>query len=297
MAHRFGSRHTETKLHALEKYLRAYSTALKKLKNKNIRLTYFDAFAGTGDIQIADADATLLDSVDDYSPFIKGSAQRALELKTAFDCYVFVEKSKRKIADLKRLCSEHPDIAERVDVRAGDANKQLQSFCKDTDWARNRAVVFLDPYGNQVSWETIVTIAETKAIDLWYLFPAGLGVHRQIAAKGSVHETHEASLDKLLGTPDWRNDFIETKPVNDLFGSREIQEKRATVESITRFAAKRMKEVFKGGVLDEWLPLGSRRIHMYSLMFAWANSSKKASQLAETLAHAVLRSKRDGRTK
>jgi hypothetical protein len=41
----------------------------------------------------------------------------------------------------------------------------------------------------------------------------------------------------------------------------------------------RMKQVFRGGVLDEWLPLGSRNIHMYSLLFAWANPSPKAPHL------------------
>jgi three-Cys-motif partner protein len=147
-----------------------------------------------------------------------------------------------------------------------------------------------------VSWETIIAIAATEAIDLWYLFPAGLGVYRQISKSGDIHETHEASLDKLFGTHEWRNVFVETQSENDLFEARENRKKQATVESVTRFMAERMRTVFKGGVLDEWLPLGSKGIHMYSLMFAWANPSKKA-KLAGKLARAVLRSNKDGRTK
>lgn len=287
MAQRFGGEHTKAKLEALEKYLRAYSTALNRQK---FRLIYFDAFAGTGDIQIADADAALLEGVDDYSPFVKGSAQRALELGEAFDTYIFVERSRRKIADLKRLRNEHASIADRIDIRQGDANKELKRFCLETDWRRNRAVVFLDPYGNEVIWDTIAAIAQTKAIDLWYLFPAGLGVYRQISRKGGIHKTHIASLDKLLGTTAWREVFVETVKIDDLFGSREVEEKRATVDSVTRFALERMKKVFMGGVLDEWLPLGSKGIHMYSLIFAWANPSPKA-KLAEKLSRAVLRKK------
>lgn len=57
-----------------------------------------------------------------------------------------------------------------------------------------------------------------------------------------------------------------------------------------------MGQIFKGGVLDEWLPLGSRGIHMYSLVFAWANPREKA-KLAGKLAKAVLGSVRRGRTK
>lgn len=43
--HEFGSQSTELKLSIVEKYLRAYTTALK---GKFLQLWYFDAFAGTG---------------------------------------------------------------------------------------------------------------------------------------------------------------------------------------------------------------------------------------------------------
>jgi len=284
--HKFGGQHTDEKLDKLQAYLGAYSTALK---HQNFRLIFFDAFAGTGDIKIGD-DAPLLQSVDEYQPFIHGSARRALKLSTAFDQYVFVEKSRNKIKELTQLKDEFPELANRITINQGDANTELQTFCAQTDWSASRAVVFLDPYGNQVVWETLVAIAETKAIDLWYLFPAGLGVYRQISSRKGVHETHVASLDKMLGTTEWQDVFIQTRPIEDLFGTRESQQRAATVESVTQFMADRMKTVFKGGVLDEWLPLGSRRIHMYSLMFAWANPSERAA-LAGKLARAVLRSK------
>lgn len=43
---------------------------------------------------------------------------------------------------------------------------------------RRRAVVFLDPFGMQVEWRTIERIGQTKAIDLWILFPLGVAVNR-----------------------------------------------------------------------------------------------------------------------
>jgi three-Cys-motif partner protein len=104
----------------------------------------------------------------------------------------------------------------------------LQKFCSERDWQSTRAVVFLDPYGNQVKWQTIEAIAATRAIDLWYLFPAGLGVHRQIAGDGTIDRTHEASLDELFGTRDWRTSFVEVKKEEDLFGSRDVASKIAT---------------------------------------------------------------------
>jgi three-Cys-motif partner protein len=46
----------------------------------------------------------------------------------------------------------------------------MRKIC-DNDWRSHRAVLFLDPYGMQVEWQTIEAIAKTAAIDLWLLFP------------------------------------------------------------------------------------------------------------------------------
>jgi three-Cys-motif partner protein len=289
---KFGSAHTEQKLGKLDEYLKAYSTALKHQK---FRLTFFDAFAGTGDIQIA-PEASLLEGIDDYSPFISGSAHRALQLGTAFDEYIFVEKSRSKSKALNELKIQYSKVADRISILCADANEELLKFCVRTDWNECRAVVFLDPYGNQVKWTTIEAVARTRAIDLWYLFPAGLGVHRQIGKNATVHASHESSLDDMFGTREWRNAFIEEQAGADLFGAVSGFAKVATPKSITLFMIERMRQIFKGGVLDEWMPLGSRGIHMYSLIFAWANPSEKA-KLAGKLAKAVLRSSRRGRPK
>lgn len=290
---KFGGKHTEQKLVSLEEYLRAYTTALR---SQGFRLVFFDGFAGTGDIEVGSGGASLF-SGEDYRPFIEGSAQRALRLKESFDEYVFVEKSSSKVSELEALKVQFAEISDRIRIICGDSNIELKRFCADQNWARTRAVVFLDPFGNQVEWNTIVEVANTKAIDLWYLFPAGLGVHRQISRGGTVDKTHEASLDSLMGAADWRTEFISSDVSPDLFEvSRTVPRKTATPDSITRFMIKRMKGVFEGGVLDQWLPLGSRGVHMYSLIFAWANPSPKA-KLAGKLAAAVLRSRAVGRAK
>lgn len=196
---RFGSAHTEEKLGKLEEYLRAYCTALK---HQNFRLLYFDAFAGTGDIQVA-PESSLLKPVGDYSPFIEGSVHRALRRGTAFDQYIFVESSQAKVQALQALKHQYKDVADRILIRQSDANDELQRFCAETKWTNTRAVVFLDPYGNQVKWTTIKAIAETQAVDLWYLFPAGLGVYRQIGKDAHV-ETDErmAEIAKRCGFSD-----------------------------------------------------------------------------------------------
>jgi three-Cys-motif partner protein len=118
---RFGSEHTDQKLEKLEDYLKAFSTALK---HQGFHLVFFDAFAGTGDIQIGSA-SELLESVEEYSPFIQGSAGRALQLGAAFDEYVFVEKSRAKANVLELLKQTYPTIADRISIRRADANEAL----------------------------------------------------------------------------------------------------------------------------------------------------------------------------
>jgi three-Cys-motif partner protein len=183
MPQQFGASHTEEKLDKLEAYLKVFTTALK---HQRFRLVYLDTFAGTPEIDVGATKSPLL--FDDFRPFLQGSSRRALRFGRAFDAYIFVDRRKQNIAELISLREEFPDLVERIDIRHADANGELQKFC--SKWPiGQRAVVFLDPYGNQVEWKTIEAIARTKAIDLWYLFPAGLGVHRQISGDGTVHWT------------------------------------------------------------------------------------------------------------
>jgi len=290
---KFGGSHTEQKLAALQAYLKAYTTAL----SKRFKLAYFDAFAGTGEIELTQGSVPLIDGAE-VRTFIPGSARLALECEPKFHQYLLVEKSPEKARDLQKLKDDHAAIADRIQIISGEANAELQAFCRNRDWDEWRAIVFLDPYGNQVNWETIAAIAATPAIDLWYLFPSGLGVHRQIGRDGSIHYTHGDSIDALLGTTEWRDTFVQTQSEPDLFsGERQRTKKTATPESITNFMINRMRGVFRGVVLDEWLPLGARNVTMYSLIFASANPSPKAKELSSKLAKAVLRSKKSGRTK
>jgi three-Cys-motif partner protein len=281
----FGGVHTQEKLRVLERYLSAYQ---KVLKNTSFVTVFFDAFAGTGEIPIEETGG-LFQDVEEAEPFIEGSARRALGVKPPFASYVFVERSKRKAVLLERLKGEFPHLSSRIQVERADANAAVESFCARTDWKRTRAVMFLDPFGNQVGWSTIEAVASTKGIDLWYLFPAHLGINRQISASGEFDSNKAASLDRVLGTQEWREEFVATTTRQNLWGeAQEISFKQATVDSVTRFMIGRMKRVFAGVVLDEWLPLGRGGSHWYSLLFACANPSAKAREIAERVARSVM---------
>jgi three-Cys-motif partner protein len=281
----FAGMHTVEKLKVLESYLTAYQ---KVLKNRNFETIFFDAFAGTGEIPI-DEPGGLFQSVEEVEPFIEGSARRALGVKPPFSQYILVERSRRKTALLQKLKTDFPHLSARIHIARADANIAVEEFCEKTDWRRSRAVMFLDPFGNQVGWSTIQAIARTRAIDLWYLFPAHLGINRQISASGEFDAHKGASLDKVLGTSEWREEFVAQINRENLWGEAEQTSfKQSTVDSVTRFMIRRMKAIFKWIVLDEWLPLGRGGSHWYSLIFACANPSAKATEISERLARAVM---------
>ena len=88
----------------------------------------------------------------------------ALRTDPPFGRYIFVDRNPTHAESLGALRKEFPKLANRISVRAADANTFLQQWCRETDWNRNRAVVFLDPYGMQVDWSTIEAIAATEAL-------------------------------------------------------------------------------------------------------------------------------------
>lgn len=279
---------TAEKLKAISGYLSAYQSVLKSFCANGGRTTYFDAFAGTGDLPIGIEGGGLLKDVEELSVIADGSARRALMVEPWFDRYVFVERSLKKATELAKIKEDFPLQSERISVIRGDANDEVTKFCRRTDWAKTRAVMFLDPFGNQVNWETIAAIARCP-IDLWYLFPAHLGINRQVSNSGIIEDEKAASLDRVLGTSDWRAQFLFAEIVPQLDGSkREVMRKQLNADIATRFMIARMKSIFKGGVVDGWLPLGPNGAHWYSLVFAWGNSSQAAGAIAKRIAEHLM---------
>ncbi len=42
------------------------------------------------------------------------------------------------------------ELDNRCEIRTGEANAEIRKWCAKRDWKKERAVVFLDPYGMQV---------------------------------------------------------------------------------------------------------------------------------------------------
>lgn len=283
---KFGARgHTGKKLEVLDKYHGFYPLALRD----KFKLIYIDAFAGTGHVLLSepDAKAPMIPGLGLDREILEGSATRALKAAIPYDRYVFIEKGKKKIANLEsELTSQFPDKIGLCEFKCADANSAIKEICQTTDWKKHRAVVFLDPFGNTIEWSTLEALAATNAVDVWYLFPAGLGIYRQIPKKGSIDEKAADSVTRILGSSDWKLLFSKKVSETDLFGEAEENTLRdATVGEITEYAIFRMKTIFKGGVLDDYVVLGGKgTVNWYSLVFAVSNPERKARDLAHKVA-------------
>jgi three-Cys-motif partner protein len=247
---RFGSAATTgRKLDVIGEYLSMYQTALN---STNLQTVYIDGFAGSGEVPLAEHTNDLFD--EDVQAVIAGSAERALKIDPPFDRYIFIDHRKKCIDALKKKTKGSPCV-DRICFEVGDANVEVGHICAAENWHFQRGVVLLDPFGSQVEWRTIAAIAATKALDLWYLFPAGLGVFRQISKTGTVDPTHEPSITRMYGTEDWKTAFFEPSRQSDFFEETPSREKIVTPESAAQFMVERLRGVFKGGVLDEMVPL------------------------------------------
>lgn len=285
----FGGPWSRLKLDCVESYAVAY---LKVMQQQNWSLHYVDAFAGQGRQQLKlvasnsdsqsenQASFDFLDQAEDQAryEFLEGSALRALKVSNeatrGFDRFVFIEASrmaKEKLA--QRALVEWPAQAAKIQLLKDDANDAIADYVKNTNWAKTRALVFLDPFGLQVRWKTIEELAQTRACDVWYLFPIG-GVIRMLPSSGQMEPMWELKLDTLFGTTDWREAFYADNIQGDLFGDAS-RIKNANETKILSYIKDRMRSVF-AGISDFAILRNSMGYPMFALLMGVTNPSPRA---------------------
>jgi three-Cys-motif partner protein len=272
--HEFGGNWTDEKLSCLRGYLTSYTTIFNK--NKYARryiTTYMDAFAGTGyrSLKVSGENPSLFDLDDEEGVvYLKGSARIALEVDPPLKKYIFVDINKNHITELEKLKNEFPGRS--IQISQSNASDFLMNWLNITDWSKNRAVVFLDPYGMQVKWPLIEKIANTKAIDLWWLFPLGVAINRLLSTNKLPDEKSSKLLNETFGTEDWKKEFYSVEETPTLFSTDEsFVKKTATFDKIGQFLVKRLQSVFSKVVENPLYLRNSKEIPIYLFCFAAGN--------------------------
>ncbi len=253
----------------MREYTKIFET---NVRARHFEITYLDAFAGTGTLAGPETDplipSLLPELTEDVDEYQRGSVRRALEIQPEFDHYIFIEKDKVRFNELQAIRQEFPD--RDIKVENLDANDFLKIWCTTFNAAKSRAVVFLDPFGANVSWETISLIGMTKAVDLWLLFPL-FAVNRMLIKDRKPFPAWAKRLTDLFGTPDWEREFY-TSHKDGLPGFEGLEriEKIADTVKISRFLVRRLKQEFVDAAEPRIL-YNSKRSPLYLFCFAAGN--------------------------
>lgn len=238
------------KLEHLSDYLRFYCTYLKKQQFKKI---YIDAFAGAPKARVRTSEPTDSGGFDDLDllpidrearqEFVLGSPHRALEIDQGFDFHYFFDLDETRVAKLASLKADYQ--TKHIDARQGDANTLVQQFADRIRGKRQfKGVAFLDPYGPQLAWETVKSLADTKAFEVIINFPAHMALNRLICVKPDERRpAWEDLVTKVMGDDAWRAKVYQTS--HSLFG--EVSEVKAdgTPELLKDLYIAGLKQLFE----------------------------------------------------
>jgi three-Cys-motif partner protein len=277
----WGGPWTEKKLEAFSKYVWSYLTIMKK--HPYWKTIYFDGFAGSGTRE-KQVNADLMQQLkitEEEEKTYKGAAERVLGLQElGFDFYYFIDKKDTSINKLKaKLDEQFKD--KTIVYRSGDANLQITELAKALQKKDYAALVFLDPFGMQIDWNSIAELKDTRS-DVWILVPTGVIVNRLLDRAGKLEFSEK--LESFFGLPiaDIKAHFYEEQKVQTLFGEEEIITKVSKpIEKISKLYAERMKTIWNF-VTEKPLVLknrtGSPIFH-----FVFASNNRTATKIAKQI--------------
>lgn len=260
----FGGEWTIEKLKILSKYLKFYVQALK---NQPFNKIYIDAFAGTGVLERKDTGEE-----------IPGSTKISLDIEEKFDRYIFIESNRNAYKELKKMISEnYKEMSSKIDIIQNDANEALINILNKYKWNKTRAVLFLDPYAMSVKWNTLKIISETKAIDLWYLFPFS-ATTRLLEKNKNIDIKWQAKLNSIFGDNSWEQEMYKKDDQMSLFGDEYY--KKGDVFVLKDYIIKRLKDIFPY-VSEPKILYNKRNSPLFLFCFAVSNPNPKAWGLAK----------------
>ncbi|MFS0850072.1 three-Cys-motif partner protein TcmP [Novosphingobium panipatense] len=287
--HTFGGGWTEIKLNAVSDYLNFYTRALQARPSpaNPFETWYIDAFAGTGDRTVERHAGSLFTPGPGVMERVRleGSARRAIAIDPPFRHLAFIEKDPNRFAALESLKTEFPN--RDIHCVQGDANDELRNIFTSGPWVQSgrsglqRAVVFLDPYGMSVRWDTLRQLANTQRADVWYLFPLHAALRQLSHNHTALDAGKRGALNEVFGTADWEEHFYNFNvPQTNLFDftAAATPARSADPDKVERFAAGRLKTIFK--FVSEPIPILTRhKLRQFSLFLLSGNPQPKAISL------------------
>ena len=243
----WGGPWTEKKLEAFSKYVWSYLTIMKK--NPYWETIYFDGFAGSGTKEKSEKTElyTQLKITEEEEKTYKGAAERVLTIKDnlAFNYHYFIDKSEISLNKLENKLNNKLDISDKKLVfKSGDANHWIIELSKALKTKQYAALIFLDPFGMQINWESIEALKGTRS-DIWILIPTGVIVNRLLDKKGELKYIDKLESFFGLTEEEIKKIFYKQEVKNTLFGEEESISKIAKpIEKIAKLYSARLKTIW-----------------------------------------------------
>lgn len=215
---------------------------------------YIDAFASTGKHLDSDAQEYV-----DGSPFV------ALRCDPPFDDCIFIELSQARLSALEaRVRSQFPERS--VSFLPGDANDILRQrvvpkMSKSSGW---RGLIFLDPYGLEVDFETIKLIAKAGTLDVFINFSV-MGVIRNLERERVPDERTTELLTRVMGDSVWATELYAIQ--GGLFGEDRASRPTLQATRVANLYLERVKKLLPN-VSRPVLMRNSRGAPLYVLFLA-----------------------------
>ena len=274
----FGGSWTHQKLEILRLYLDTYTTVLK---NQKFRLIYVDAFAGEGIWRSGVESAYTTDDYGEFYQVHEGSPKIALDIHNRpFDRFVFIEKDPNRCNKLAKMSSEFPD--RDIEIKNGDANSEIDTFCSSMG-TYDRAVVFLDPFATQVSWNTVSNLAHTKKVDCWILFPLS-AIARMMPVSAEPSEVMSEQLDRIFGERSfWHEEVYHEQAQQNMFDDAPANVRTRGSNQIAACYRKRLVDTFERVAPTPRKFCNSKQSPLFELFFAASNptGAPKAVKIAD----------------
>ncbi len=267
---------TERKLDAFSKYVASYLAIMNK--KKYWQTIYFDGFAGSGDRKKI-CDSKLYKSLfisEEEEKTYKGAAERVLTLPNGlhFDFYYFIDNNAESLKRLEEKLLNIPESKTvKIQYREGDCNDNLRDLANamKTNQKKYVSLVFLDPFGMQINWDSIAQLEGTKT-DIWILVPTGVIVNRLLDRNCDLK--HSVKLQSFFGLSEdeIRDYFYKKQSVTTLFGEQELVQKiKKPIERISELYIKQLKTIWPH-VTEQPLRLENKRgVPIFHFVFASNN--------------------------
>ncbi len=278
----WGGDWTEAKLNAFEKYVNAYLTIMHAQRSKYNswpeNIIYFDGFAGSGyrfkssQTGVSNSLFKELDAKDEGVKVYCGSAERVVKMEKKFDRYYFVDSDSDSLNSLKDRLKAHLSKESEYHFIPKDVNEVIKDLNDDLT-NQDVALVFLDPFGMQIKWESI-KLLQGKKVDLWILVPTGVAINRLLDRKGELKNIKVLETFFGLKENEIRIHFYKKNTIDTLFGEDEETKKiEHSAEKAALLYCERLKTIWKFVTEEPLVLLNEQKVPIYHLVFASNNET------------------------